>query len=151
MFFRFSSESDFPAVAGLNRELLRVDGHERLFSDEQLCARFRRWLSEGHKLVVFEHEAEVVGYGLYVSGERDTGEKIIYLRHLVIRESHRRRGFGREAMMHLIRSFWPADAMICVETRESNAAAIHFWKSLNFKLFSCTFICEPGEEAAERL
>lgn len=147
MLFRFAIESDLLIVARLNRELLAIEGPGDLFSDDELCARLLRWLSDGHKLLVFENDSEVVGYALYLPGLRDTGERIIYLRHFVIAQSHRRNGFGRKAMMHLTNALWPADAMICVETRETNSSAIHFWQLLKFKLFSCTFVCGGLEDS----
>lgn len=141
--YRFAGADDFTTICELNRELLADDGLADALSKEHLRDRFLKWLANGHEVLIFERGGAAIGYALYCVGKRETGERIVYLQHFIIGRNNRRKGLGREAMSQLLNCVWPKDAMVCVETRESNVAAIALWQSLGFTIYSHNFILTP--------
>lgn len=143
MLYRFADPKDLREVLELNKELLAEQGYGSLLSDAEMKNRLAAWLLEGHKLLLFECDQTLIGYALYLVNDRGTGEEIVYLRHFIIHLPHRRKGLGRAAMTHLLDSVWPPEAMVCVDTRENNCAAIALWQSVGFKIYSHTFARKP--------
>lgn len=140
--YRQYEEHDLPGLAALNQELLAADGRRGQFTDAQLIARFREWLSNDHVLTVFIVGDELVGYVLYSIGVRDNDEKLVFIRHFIIKDEQRRKGYGRNALEYLTKHAWPKDAQVYVETREDNTPAITFWQHFGFRRFSCVLKLE---------
>lgn len=138
LMYRVPQRADLRDIAELNRELLAQRGHENLFSTDELILRLSDFLSTGHDILMFEQDKALVGYVLYLVGKHEIAEKIVYVRHFVIRSSYRRKGFGRKAMMYLLDSAWPRDATPCVDVHETNGAALAFWRALGFRPYSYT-------------
>ena len=126
MNYRFAKESDLYVVISLNEELTAIDEPQVRFSVEDILSRLKRWIAEGHQLVLFENNGDVVGYALYALGHRLPGETLIYLRHFIIAKTHRGKGLGRSAMEHLMSEVWPKNTLICVDTRVNNIGAFRF-------------------------
>ena len=144
MTFRFATDSDLPFVAQMNRELLQDESLTSGLSECELLNRLARWVTEGHRLILFELEGEPVGYALFSFGER-LGEKLVYLRHFFVKKRHRRKGYGRKAMEHLVGEVWPKSVPVYVDTRSDNTDALEFWKALHFDVFSLTFVRRAGK------
>lgn len=137
--FRFATGSDLPLVAQMNEELLQAQGSTHEMSVRELVDRLAKWLAEGHRIVLWELESQPIGYALFSYGER-LGERLVYLRHFLVKKEHRRKGYGRRAMQHLQREIWPRGIPVYVDTSYTNRDALEFWESLQFEIFSLTLV-----------
>lgn len=128
-------------LAELNHQLIRDEGHRNKMNVTQLEERMRGWLQSGEYVaVLFEQEATLVAYALY----REAAEEI-YLRQLFVARSHRRKGFGRQAVGLLREQIWPKTKRRLVEALVKNADVVAFYRSVGFKDYSLCLEVMPGE------
>ena len=85
--YRPATVGDAPLLATLNRQLIHDEGHRNRMTLPELEARMAGWLAGEYRAVLFADGGEVVGYALY-----RLAPELVYLRQLLVREEHRRRG-----------------------------------------------------------
>lgn len=138
MQFRPASPEDLAAIAAMNLELIRDEGHRNRMSLGDLGDRLARWLEEGHEAVLFEAAESPAGYALY---RRDP--EWIYLRQFFVKADHRRRGVGREALAWLFANPW-AGRRVRLDVLVGNRAGIAFWRAADFADYCITMEREPA-------
>jgi GNAT superfamily N-acetyltransferase len=88
-----ATPADAAALADMNWQLIRDEGHRNPMTVPQLADRMARWLGGQYEAVLFEEAGRPVGYALF----RREPEHI-YLRHFFVARDCRRRGVGRAAL-----------------------------------------------------
>src|SRR6478735_7182669 len=101
MEYRRATVADAPALASMNWQLIRDEGHRNPMTVPELATRMSGWLGGEYEAVVFEEGGQPAGYALY---RRDP--EFVYLRQFYVRRECRRRGIGREAIGWLRRHAW---------------------------------------------
>jgi GNAT superfamily N-acetyltransferase len=94
--FRFATQADCRALAELNHQLIRDEGHRNPMTVPELDQRMRSWLAGEYQAVIFEAAGGIVAYALF----REEPEEI-YLRQLFVVRHKRRQGVGRKAIEFL--------------------------------------------------
>ena len=140
MTFRFATVSECPLLGELNFQLIRDEGHRNKMTPVELAGRMKEWLSNEYRAVIFEDAAEMVGYALFRSGEKE-----IYLRQLFICPGLRRRGYGRAAVEILRETIWPKDRRLTVEVLVANKGAVEFWRAMGYRDYALTLEIVPGD------
>ncbi|HZV35895.1 MAG TPA: GNAT family N-acetyltransferase [Verrucomicrobiae bacterium] len=138
MNYRFATVNDCPLLAELNHQLIQDEGHRNPMNVPELQLRMKRWLTEHYTAVLFEDAGEVVAYALF----RDEPAEI-YLRHLFVVRSRRRKGIGREAIQILRSQIWPAHKRLTVSVLISNESATAFWRAVGFRDYSLSLEILP--------
>jgi predicted acetyltransferase len=138
MNYRTANLNDCPLLAELNRQLIQDEGHRNPMSLSELERRMKEWLSEDYAAVLFEDGGEVVAYALF----REQADEV-YLRHLFVIRSKRRKGIGRKAMQILRSRIWPMDKRLTVSVLISNQTAIDFWRAVGYRDYSMTLEILP--------
>jgi GNAT superfamily N-acetyltransferase len=131
--FRLATVDDTAALAPMNAQLIRDEGHRSRMTVAELQARMTDWLEGEYQAVVFEAESQPVGYALY----RFEPEHV-YLRHLFVLPEHRRRGIARTALEWLRRNVWGERPRVRIEVLVGNRPAIEFWRSVGFVEYCLT-------------
>jgi len=137
MEYRRATAADVPALAAMNRQLIRDEGHRNPMTVAELADRMAGWLAGEYEAVLFEEGGSPVGYALY-----RRQPEYVYLRHLFVRPEDRRRGVGRAAVGWLRRHAW-AGGRVRVEVLVGNAAGVAFWRALGFADYGLTLELEP--------
>lgn len=137
MEYRQATAADAPALAEMNWQLIRDEGHRNPMTVAELAARMAGWLGREYEAVLFEEAGSPVGYALY---RREP--EYVYLRHLFVRRDCRRRGVGRAAVGWLRRQTWPG-RRVRVDVLVGNAAGVAFWRALGFADYCLTLELEP--------
>lgn len=89
---------------------------------------FRDCLQMGYCSWVFEHQGEVIGYGLMSTG---AGEA--HILNICVHPSYQGRGLGRRLLQHLVQLAARHKAQtVFLEARPSNTAALQLYHSLGF-------------------
>lgn len=127
MEYRIATHVDIPALARMNQQLIRDEGHRNPMTLPELEQRMAAWLRGEYEAVVFHEDAAELGYALY---RHDPGW--IYLRQLFVHREHRRKGIGRTAMGWLRANPWKNAPRIRVDVLVGNARGIAFWRSVGF-------------------
>ena len=125
--FRFATLADCRALAGLNHQLIRDEGHRNPMTVPELDQRMRSWLAGEYRAVFFEADGGIVAYALF----REEPEEI-YLRHLFVVRHKRRQGVGRKAVEILRSQIWPRDKRLTVEVLVANTNAVAFWRAVGY-------------------
>ena len=135
---RRATVTDAPALAAMNWQLIRDEGHRNPMTVPELAARMAGWLGGGeYEAVLFEEDGRPpVGYALY---RRDP--EYVYLRQFFVRPGRRRRGVGREAVGWLRRHAW-GGGRVRLEVLVGNAAGIAFWRAVGFRDYCLTLELE---------
>ncbi|MFM7462307.1 MAG: N-acetyltransferase family protein, partial [Burkholderiales bacterium] len=133
MHYRFATTSDAKALAPLNLQLIRDEGHRNPMHVEQLAHRMEGWLAGEYEAVIFEESGSIVGYALF---RRDTEH--VYLRELFVLPEHRRSGVGRAALQWLWLNAWQGVQRLRVEVLVGNSVAREFWRSVGFSDYCVT-------------
>jgi predicted acetyltransferase len=126
--FRFATLADCHALAELNHQLIRDEGHRNPMTIPELDQRMRSWLGGEYRAVLFEADGGIVAYALF----REEPEEI-YLRHLFVVRHKRRQGVGRRAMEILRSQIWPRNKRLTVEVLVANTNAVAFWRAVGYK------------------
>jgi GNAT superfamily N-acetyltransferase len=143
MTHREANQADFPLLGALNHQLIRDEGHRNPMNVVELTARMRRWINSGdYTAKLFEENGEVVAYALY----REFPEEI-YLRHLFVVRSRRRRAVGRCVMQLLREEIWPRGRRLTVEVLCANAAGVAFWKAMGYQEYSLCLEIMPDKRS----
>lgn len=134
MICRYATLDDSPALAEMNRQLIRDEGHRNAMNLEQLTARMAGWLRDEYLAVVFEDDAKSpIGYALY-----RLDPEWIYLRQMYVVPGQRRKGVGRDALHWMWRHAWPDAARLRVDVLLGNTAGLAFWRSVGFEDYCVT-------------
>src|SRR5664279_3982027 len=128
MNFRRATLKDCAALAKLNHQLIRDEGHRNSMTVPELEQRMKGWLAAEYAAVLFEQDGEVVAHALY----REQPEEI-YLRQLFVMRNRRRQGLGRRAMEILRTQIWPKHKRLTVEVLVQNEAAVAFWRAMGYR------------------
>ena len=131
--YRFATQKDAALLAGMNKQLIRDEGHRNKMTLSQLQERMSGWLQGEYTAVIFSEGAEAAGYALY----RNDPEWV-YLRQLFVKAGMRRKGIGRQAISWLKNNAWKNDKTIRVEVLLGNPDGISFWKATGFEDYCIT-------------
>jgi predicted acetyltransferase len=138
MNFHRATLKDCAALAELNHQLIRDEGHRNSMTVSELEQRMKGWLTAEYAAVLFEKDGEVVAHALY----REQPEEI-YLRQLFVVRNRRRQGLGRRAMEILRTQIWPKHKRLTVEVLVQNEAAVAFWRAMGCRDYSLTLEILP--------
>lgn len=131
--FRRATVGDAAALAPMNALLIRDEGHRNPMTVAQLQERMANWLKGEYQAVVFEAEAQPIGYALY----RFEPEHV-YLRQLFVLPEHRRRGIARAALGWLRQNVWSDRPRVRIDVLVGNRPGIEFWRSVGFSEYCLT-------------
>lgn len=92
MHLRQATQHDVLLLAQLNRQLIIAEGSDNPMDEAQLATRMLGFLASTYQAWVFLVADDVIGYALV-----DMGCDPVYLRHFLICDTFRRRGYGRQA------------------------------------------------------
>lgn len=138
MLIRPAAVEDLPAVAAMNLQLIRDEGHRNPMQEPELLARLQGWLLTDYQAFVFCEQSDLIGYALY-----RTEPEHIYLRQFFVRPEYRRKGLGRSAFQWLMKNDWNS-RRIRLDVLVGNAAGRAFWKWLGFSEYCVTMeLVEP--------
>jgi ribosomal protein S18 acetylase RimI-like enzyme len=143
MEYRRATVADASALAAMNWQLIRDEGHRNRMSQSELEVRMTEWLTGEYEAILFEEHEQTVGYALF---RREP--EYVYLRQFFVRPECRRRGLGRAAMAWLYQHAW-GGARVRVEVLVGNAVAISFWRSVGFQDYCLTLEREDDRSNAE--
>jgi hypothetical protein len=65
MTYRRATAADAPALAAMNWQLIRDEGHRNRMSQGELEVRMTQWLSGEYEAILFEEPEQTVGYALF--------------------------------------------------------------------------------------
>jgi ribosomal protein S18 acetylase RimI-like enzyme len=139
MEYRRATVADAPALAAMNRQLIRDEGHRNPMTVAELEVRMAGWLGGGYEAVVFEQAGEPVGYALF-----RRGPEYVYLRQFFVRPESRRRGVGRAALDWMAAHSWPG-SRVRVEVLVGNTAGVAFWRAVGFRDYCLSLESEPRD------
>ena len=118
MKYRTATPEDASALAELNHQLIRDEGHRNPMTVAQLEERMRIWLASGeYQGIIFEAGNEVLAYALFLETDAE-----IYLRQFFVVRHHRRQGVGRSAMQQLLSNVWSSDKRLTASVLVNNKA-----------------------------
>lgn len=125
--FRPATVADAPALARLNHELIRDEGHRNPMGVDALTERLRHWLAdEGYEALLAFDGDELVAYVLW----RDQPD-CVYLRQIYVQREYRRQGTARHLMLSVFER-WP-DKRLTVDVLAGNARALAFWRRMGYR------------------
>jgi GNAT superfamily N-acetyltransferase len=125
MYLRQATQKDTLLLAQLNRQLIIAEGSDNPMDEAQLATRMLGFLAESYQAWLFCVGGEVVGYALV-----DMGRDPVYLRHFMIAESYRRRGYGRQAFGLLYQQLGAIP--LALDVLQTNPNGLAFWQALGF-------------------
>ncbi len=125
MHLRQATQKDTFLLAQLNRQLIIAEGSDNPMDEAQLATRMLGFLASTYQAWLFWVADDVVGYALV-----DMGCDPIYLRHFLIAESYRRRGYGRQAFGLLQHQL--AGVPLSLDVLHTNPNGLVFWQALGF-------------------
>ncbi len=137
MHCRLATIADAAALAGMNQQLIRDEGHRNRMTLEQLTQRMMGFLTGEYKAVIFEQDDAQTGYALY---KREP--EWVYLRQFFVKPDYRRRGIGREALGWLRANAWSECPRVRIEVLVGNAGGIAFWHAVGFADYCLTMELE---------
>jgi ribosomal protein S18 acetylase RimI-like enzyme len=141
MRFRFASPADVPALAAMNEQLIRDEGHHNQMTLPELERRMADFLQRGYSAVLFENPgAATAGYALY-----RVEPEYAYLRQFFVAHEHRRRGIGRAAFTWLRENPWRNRPRIRLEVLVGNQRGIRFWRSIGFQDYCLIMEAEQSD------
>jgi predicted acetyltransferase len=137
--FRFATLADCHALAELNHQLIRDEGHRNPMTASELDQRMRSWLAGEYQAVLFEADGGTVAYALF----REEPEEI-YLRQLFVVRHKRRQGVGRKAVEILRSQIWPRNKRLTVEVLVANTDAVAFWRAVGYRDYALRLEIVPA-------
>ena len=137
--FRFAALADCRALAELNHQLIRDEGHRNPMTVPELDQRMRSWLAGEYQAVIFEADGGIVAYALF----REEPEEM-YLRQLFVVRHKRRQGVGRKAVEILRSQIWPRNKRLTVEVLVANKDAVAFWRAVGYRDYALRLEVMPA-------
>jgi predicted acetyltransferase len=137
--FRFATLADCRALAELNHQLIRDEGHRNPMTVPELDQRMRSWLAGEYRAVIFEADGGIVAYALF----REEPEEI-YLRQLFVVRHKRRQGVGRKSVEMLRSQIWPRNKRLMVEVLVANTNAVAFWRAVGYRDYALRLEIMPA-------
>jgi predicted acetyltransferase len=137
--FRFATLGDCRALAELNHQLIRDEGHRNPMTVPELDQRMRSWLAGEYQAVIFEADGGIVAYALF----REEPEEI-YLRQLFVVRHKRRQGVGRKAVEILRSQIWPRNKRLTVEVLVAYTNAVAFWRAVGYRDYALRLEIMPA-------
>ena len=137
--FRFATLADCRALAELNHQLIRDEGHRNPMTVPELDQRMRSWLGGKYRAVFFEADGVTVAYALF----REKPEEI-YLRQLFVARHKRRQWVGRKAVEILRSQIWPRNKRLTVEVLVANTNAVAFWRAVGYRDYALRLEIMPA-------
>lgn len=131
--YRAASVADASAIAPMNAQLIRDEGHRNSMTVPQLAARMAEWLKSDYQAHLFELDSKAIGYALYRFEPDHT-----YLRQLFVAPEMRRRGVGRNALEWLRMNAWKDRPRVRIDVLVGNRSGIEFWRSVGFTDYCLT-------------
>ena len=125
MHLRQATQKDTVLLAQLNRQLIIAEGSDNPMDEAQLATRMLGFLAESYQAWLFWVADDVVGYALV-----DMGCDPIYLRHFMIVDTLRRRGYGRQAFGLLYQQL--GGIPLALDVLHTNPNGLAFWHALGF-------------------
>ena len=125
MHLRQATQHDALLLAQLNRQLIIAEGSDNPMDEAQLATRMLGFLAGSYQAWLFWVADAVVGYALV-----DMGRDPVYLRHFMIAESYRRRGYGRQAFGLLYQQLGAIP--LALDVLHTNPNGLAFWQALGF-------------------
>jgi len=139
LIYRHATLADAEALARLNHELIKDEGHRNPMNQAELAERMRGWLAyEGYEALLGFDGEKLVAYVLW----RDLPESV-YLRQIYVRREHRREGVARHLMLSLFER-WPAKRLT-VDVLAGNARALAFWRRMGYQDYAVMLERLPPE------
>ena len=129
MHLRQATQKDTVLLAQLNRQLIIAEGSDNPMDEAQLATRMLGFLAGTYQAWMFVVADEVVGYALV-----DMGRDPVYLRHFMIVDIMRRRGYGRLAFGLLYDQLGAIP--LSLDVLQTNPGGLAFWQSLGFAVRS---------------
>jgi ribosomal protein S18 acetylase RimI-like enzyme len=153
LIFRHATLADADALARLNHQLVKDEGHRNPMGMPELTERMRGWLAyEGYEaLLAFasprSRQAEPApegsrqlgsGPSLSCDGDelvayvlwRDLHDSV-YLRQIYVQRDYRRQGTARHLMLSVFER-WPGKRLT-VDVLAGNARALAFWRRMGYQ------------------
>jgi predicted acetyltransferase len=125
---------EVPLLARMNAELIVDEGHTNRMTVAELEERMRGWLAAEYSAVLFNEDAEPVGYAVV----RDNEGRGVLLRQFFVVRHRRREGIGRRALDLLINEILPPTTRVIVDVLVGNERALRFWRAMGFTDYSVT-------------
>ena len=141
--FRSATTADVPALARLNHQLIKDEGHRNPMKVDELAERMRSWLADdGYEALLGFDGDELVAYVLW----RDEPD-CVYLRQIFVQREQRRQGVARQLMLNVFER-WP-DKRLTVDVLAGNARALAFWRRMGYRDYAVLLERLPlaGDEA----
>ena len=133
MRYLFASSNEADIIVPMNQQLIHDEGHRNSMSRIQLRDRMFDWLSGDYQAVIFEDNADIVGYALYIPEP-----EYIYLRQLFVIQERRREGIARRALEWLWANAWTDTRQLRIDVLVGNKSAQEFWRSVGFTEYCIT-------------
>jgi ribosomal protein S18 acetylase RimI-like enzyme len=131
MNFRYAVTADVPALALMNQQLIRDEGHRNPMNLEQLQARMGKFIQSDYKAILAEQDGVVCGYAL-IRYE----EQYVYVRQLFVTVEHRNKGMGRAIIDWLRANAMQGRPQIRIDVLIGNQSGIAFWHAIGFSDYS---------------
>jgi GNAT superfamily N-acetyltransferase len=135
--FRFAVENDVPWLAGMNRELIRDEGHRNKMSLAELEQRMLDFLNNKYEAVIVSSGRNDIGYVLYKKEP-----EWLYLRQIFVIDKMRHKGIGCRIIEWLRDNPWKDFKTIRTDVLVDNSIGINFWKAVGFKEYCITMEME---------
>jgi GNAT superfamily N-acetyltransferase len=142
MDFRLATATDAAALAVLNQQLIRDEGHRNRMTLAELEERMTGWLASEYRAALFVDGGRVVGYALF-----RFDSEFVYLRQFFVCPEERRRGVGRAAIAWLRDQVWRGAGRVRLEVLAGNRSGLAFWRAVGFREYCVTLEWEAGPEA----
>jgi len=137
--------SDRARIAVRNRQL-QIDEGADAMEPADIALRLERWLAGRYDGLIFETEAEPIGYALFCPTDPDLkGADGIYLRQFFIAPEYRRAGNGGAAFRLFLEAVVRGRRVV-LEALESNPGGQAFWRSVGLRPYSRAFELLPDAE-----
>jgi ribosomal protein S18 acetylase RimI-like enzyme len=139
---RKAAEEDVPLLAEMNARLIEDEGSLNPMSVPQLEARMAEWLESDWRVVIFEFDDEVIGYGIFriQPDEHEPGTHVAHLRQFFIERDSRDKGFGRAYLVALIDNWFPRPCRVELDVLATNPGAKTFWRRCGFDDYSTRMV-----------
>jgi GNAT superfamily N-acetyltransferase len=144
--FRPCTEADLAAVQDHVFSLYRENPNQMEITPQKIQATFQEFSlrPEKGRMIVFEHEGQVIGYAILVFfWSNEFGGDFIEIDELFVQADHRRAGIGN-AFFQWLESTWQGKAIaLSLQTTPENQGAIAFYQRMGFSLSpNCYFVKE---------